>query len=457
MAIRKKGNKYEVSYRCKGYKTPFYESFETRHSAELRQAQIAIEKKLGVFQPPQLLKLSNPTVAELMSEYVELYGLNHWGDSYLSSSQHRINDYIIPIIGDVRVRDITPHFLETYYNTLQKTPAKVPKGQPDHKRMVSFSVIEKIHCLLRSAFNQAIRWNYLETNPADTAMIPQYEKHTREVWEPDVALKALSVCREENLHLAISLALGCSMRIGEILALTWDCIDLRPESVENHDAQLFVNKELKRCQKNALEKLEAKNRSKVILKFPGQKDNCTTVVVLKLPKTDSSIRRIYIPDSIVAELLATKKRQEEAKKQLGPEYHEYGLVIAYNNGNPWSESVVKNKLTKLAKDHDLPAVVFHSLRHCSTSMKLELSQGNIKAVQGDTGHAQANMVTDVYAHANNTERKKLAQLVEQQFFNRLTEPAASPISNVNEKIVQFLNSKPEMADTLLALLQTMAV
>ena len=49
---------------------------------------------------------------------------------------------------------------------------------------------------------------------------------------------------------------------------------------------------------------------------------------------------------------------------------------------------------KLIADHNFPKVVFHSLRHTSTTYKLKLSGGDIKAVQGDTGHAQATMVTE---------------------------------------------------------------
>ena len=43
--------------------------------------------------------------------------------------------------------------------------------------------------------------------------------------------------------------------------------------------------------------------------------------------------------------------------------------------------------------------------------KLKLSGGDIKAVQGDSGHAQADMVTEVYGHILDEERKKNAQLI----------------------------------------------
>uniref|UniRef100_UPI00402684BA hypothetical protein n=1 Tax=Agathobacter rectalis TaxID=39491 RepID=UPI00402684BA len=56
-------------------------------------------------------------------------------------------------------------------------------------------------------------------------------------------------------------------------------------------------------------------------------------------------------------------------------------------------------------------MVFHSLRHTSVTYKLKLSGGDIKAVQGDSGHAQADMVTEVYGHILDEDRKKNARLM----------------------------------------------
>lgn len=44
-------------------------------------------------------------------------------------------------------------------------------------------------------------------------------------------------------------------------------------------------------------------------------------------------------------------------------------------------------------------VVFHSLCHSSITYKLKLNGGDVKAVQGDSGHSQTSMVTDVYSHS----------------------------------------------------------
>lgn len=66
----------------------------------------------------------------------------------------------------------------------------------------------------------------------------------------------------------------------------------------------------------------------------------------------------------------------------------------------------------------LPDVVFHSLRHTSVTYKLKLSGGDIKAVQGDSDHAQADMVTEVYGHILDEDRRKNAELMENAFYNK---------------------------------------
>lgn len=79
---------------------------------------------------------------------------------------------------------------------------------------------------------------------------------------------------------------------------------------------------------------------------------------------------------------------------LDSDYQDFGLVIAHEDGRPYEERQIAFLLRKLTDATGLPPVVFHSLRHCSASLKLQIGGGNIKAVQGDTGHAQSRMVTE---------------------------------------------------------------
>ena len=67
-------------------------------------------------------------------------------------------------------------------------------------------------------------------------------------------------------------------------------------------------------------------------------------------------------------------------------------------------------MKQIIKKEGLPDVVFHSLRHTSVTYQLKLS--------GDSGHAQADMVTEVYGHILDEDRKKNAQLMENAFYNK---------------------------------------
>lgn len=50
--------------------------------------------------------------------------------------------------------------------------------------------------------------------------------------------------------------------------------------------------------------------------------------------------------------------------------------------------------------------------------KLKLSGGDIKSVQGDSGHTQADMVTEIYGHIIDEDRRKNAELMENAFYNK---------------------------------------
>ena len=218
------------------------------------------------------------TVSELLDEYVQVYGLNHWGDSFLSRNLHRIEHYIKPYLGNVAVEDLTTHDLDVFYDSLQDKPAVILKGHKKTDATVSLSVIEKTHALLRSALNQAVIWEYIPNNPADRVTLPKYHPQTRTVWSSSEAQRALDCCSDPVLHITMLLSLGCSMRIGEILGLTWDCVDFSDESIADGTAHVLINKELKHCQKDSLADLSRRGRSKVIFTFPEWKQTTSLTV-----------------------------------------------------------------------------------------------------------------------------------------------------------------------------------
>ena len=461
MTPRKKGQKWEISYRCPGYSKPIYERFPSYEAAKLRIAEIEYEKSIGQLRPPQVSVPGDNsaskkfvTVGELLDEYVQLYGLRHWGDSYLSYSRHRIEHYIKPYIGSVLLCDLTAHILDRFYNSLQDKPAVILKGHKAKDKTISPHVIEKIHVLMKSALNQAITWGYIQTNPATNITLSKAKSQPREVWSPDQAQLAIDLCGDPVLRLAMLLALGCSLRIGEILGLTWDCVDITEESIASETAGVYIHTELKRCDKSSLEDLKRRGRSTVLFMFPDLKQGAKTSFVLKDPKTASSIRTVFLPGTVTTALREMRVSQETDKALLGAAYLDYNMVLAHQDGRPYEEHQIADKLRELIQKNDLPPVVFHSLRHCSTSVKLQISGGNIKAVQGDTGHAQARMVTDLYAHTNTEDRRRLAQKMEQDFFQGSKQSASDDKAPEAEtaQAMRLLQENPDMAKLIIAAL-----
>ena len=322
-------NRYYVVYTYEneaGEKKQKWESCKTKADAQRRKSEVEYRQELGSIVISQC-----ETMADLLKEYISMYGKNNWALSTYTSNINMINAYILPHLGQMKLGDITARSLEKYYQTMLKTRA-VPKCTDNkHKKtsaLVSAETVRRIHKLRHSCFEQAVRWDLMIRNPADYATVPKSTKKQREIWNAETLMRAVELCGDSKLRLAINLAFACSLRIGELLGLTWSCIDVSDESIKKGVAYVYVNKELQRVNRSAMQQLDEKD---VIFAFP---------------------------------------------------------------------------------------VVFHSLRHSSITYKLKLNGGDIKAVQGDSGHAQAKMVTDQYSHILDDDRQQNAKLFEKAFYRK---------------------------------------
>lgn len=165
-------------------------------------------------------------------------------------------------------------------------------------------------------------------------------------------------------------------------------------------------------------------------------------------------------------LVEWKREQDFTKEALGNEYADFDLVMANGLGMPTEQSRITALFAELIEKNDLPKVVFHSLRHSSITYKLKLNGGDIKSVQGDSGHAQAQMVTDQYSHILDDDRKNNAALFEKAFYSgkgsdSIESPAetgseakAAP-SGVDPDLLAKILSNPEMAALLTSLAKSL--
>ena len=177
------------------------------------------------------------------------------------------------------------------------------------------------------------------------------------------------------------------------------------------------------------------------------------------------MRKIYIPRTLAYILRNWKAEQAELKDFLQGDYHDYNLVVTLSNGRPVEHRLIDKAFHELAERENLPVVVFHSLRHSSATYKLKLTNGAMKDLQHEGGWSTMEMISKIYAHSIEEDRKSIAQSFDEAFYggsgfdgkkNKAAEKALSdeqsnssdtPAADVN-MLVSLLQSNPQLAQAL---------
>ena len=104
-SIFKRRNKYSVVYTYtdeKGEKRQKWETFQTNAEAKKRKQQVEYEQETGEFIVP-----TARTLKDLMEEYFAIYGVNNWSISTYEAKKGVYYHYIEPVIGDMKLDDIS--------------------------------------------------------------------------------------------------------------------------------------------------------------------------------------------------------------------------------------------------------------------------------------------------------------------------------------------------------------
>ena len=388
-SIVKRNKSFSVVYTSyeDGKKKQRWETYHSYEAALHRKEQV----ELIQIKQKERLQSHADNLAELLEEYVELYGQAHWSYSTYTNHVALIRNHILPSFGDMRLTEFSPKTIAALYSRMRNQKNMTPQ------------ILSSVHKLLHSAFEQAVLWEYADRNPFHKATLPKSFPCPMEMLSNEEIKKLLQHSGFSLLGIAVHLAFAGSLRKGEILALTWSDVDFK-------NGTIFINKTLKRVRKDAIQALD---RNDILYQFPAVFDAGRTVIVLKRPKTRSSIRTVYLPPHVIDLLQDWKKAQTPCGKNI-PD-----LVLRYSSGRPLQEEALPRMLERQLLTLDLPKVTFHSLRHSSITYKLILTGGNIKAVQGDSGHAQAEMITERYGHVIDSCRKECAQNFQKEFYEAL--------------------------------------
>ncbi len=431
--IVKRKEKYHVVYDYEdsaGERKQKWKAFTNRPDDEKFKVEIENKKMFGEFVIPD-----KQSVQEFMETWMELYSKGNWQYSQYSTVKGLLRNHVYPLIGEMQMQDVTPLHIAKLYNTLSTKP----KFRAKNGECLSSTTIKYIHSTLKVAFAKAKEWMIIERTPV-ICTAPKPAKPESTIWSDNMFKIALQNIDNKILHLAVHLTFMCSLRAGEALGLTWDCVDLLNGTIK-------IKKTIQRAYKELIEDLPKDTLLKV---FDTISPQAKTTLILKKPKTSSSVRMIYLSAPLIKELTERKKIIENMKEALGPEYIDNNLVFSFENGMPIEVKLCTKWFKNWQKVSNLgfPVLTFHEIRHSSSTYKLRISGGDTKSVQGDTGHAKADTLINTYSHIEDPRRMHLSHTIEEDFYGT----PATPIVTATTDIVELIKSNPEMRQKALAAL-----
>lgn len=315
-----------------------------------REVQDKVATLLRAHQLGTVPSTGTGTVAQFLTTWLENSARPRLRPSTYRSYSDLITLHLIPGIGHVRLDRLAPTQVQAMLN------AKVAGGLSPRR-------VEFMRAVLRTALNQAIKWEMLTRNAAALADSPRVTRRPVQVLSPEEAQRLLEAARGDRFEALYAVALSLGLRQGETLGLRWQDVDMK-------DQRLTVV--------YALQRVDGKLR-------------------LVEPKTARSRRSIKLPQVIAELLVEHRKRQVEDRLLAGGRWQQSDLVFTTTIGTPLDGAMVTHRFPQLLASAGLPRIRFHDLRHSCAS--LLLAQGvSPRVVMETLGHSQISLTMNTYTH-----------------------------------------------------------
>jgi integrase len=276
---------------------------------------------------------------------------------------------IFPEFGDVRISELTPRHLDEWYR-------KLATGE-GRDRPLKPTSIRRHHAVLSAALGQAVRWGWLERNPAERAQPPPLGRTELKVPTPDEvrALLARGTQRNERWGMLLSLAVLTGARRGELCAVRWT--DIEVETIR-------IRRSLYRAGTDRGEKGTKGGRERWVVVAPaGQalleawRTRCIELA--------GAVGVTLVPDAFVVSPLPDGSR-------------------------PVNPETFSSVVHKLCQELGMPHVHLHSLRHFAATEMLAAGVDPRNAAE-ILGHASPTLTLGLYGHATADRQRAAAEVL----------------------------------------------
>ncbi|WP_067434164.1 tyrosine-type recombinase/integrase [Nocardioides jensenii] len=283
-------------------------------------------------------------------------------DSTLVVYRGRFDNYLIPLLGHVRLDRLSADDIEDAWTILRDV------GNPLLTTPVPLSAgtVHSAHVTLRRMLRLAVQRKKLQTNPAGADSMDAPPPGNREV-EPLATedwKKVLATAPQVANSARYTVALAMGLRQGEALGLRWADLDLEAGVMRVRQ---------------------------ILHRLPGKG------LMFGSPKTRQSARDIALPVQLVAELKAHRKAQNEQRLAAGDQWQKHDLVFTLEDGRPLDPSVDRRRWKALLKKADVPVIKLHAARHTAATIML-LEEVDPRVVMDIMGWTQISTAAN-YQHA----------------------------------------------------------
>lgn len=200
---------------------------------------------------------------------------------------------------------------------------------------------------------------------------PKIERVEQRTWNAEQCKKFLAELQEHRYYGVFLCAMTTGMRIGEVLGLRWQDVDMRNRII-------YVNQKLE-------------------FKEPGNPE-----IKIGPPKTKASEAPIPMTEILYQELKRIQERQRFEKSGYREDFLEYDFVFKNMKGGPVSLEYLRKKVMwKVIEKTGLPKIRIHDLRHSAATL-LRSMGFDIKTIQRYLRHADLS-ATQIYTHDEGVE------------------------------------------------------